>query len=69
VDTCPKDALEATVEFELAAFDRKNLKTRFRAKLSPEAGSPEPEKPAPAESDKQPPAPGSSGAGEAGGQA
>lgn len=35
VDSCPTDAIEATVEFELATFDRKNLKTRFRARLSP----------------------------------
>lgn len=37
VDSCPKKALEATPEFELAAFDRKNLKTVFhREPAAPE---------------------------------
>ena len=29
VDTCPKDALAITPEFELAQLDRKNLKVVF----------------------------------------
>lgn len=38
VDSCPKKALEATNEFELAALDRNKLKVTIRAK--PDEGTP-----------------------------
>jgi len=39
VDSCPKKALEATPEFELATFDRKNLKTVFHANVAAGSGA------------------------------
>ena len=38
VDTCPKKALEATAEFELAQLDRKNLKVVFPPQASANGG-------------------------------
>jgi formate hydrogenlyase subunit 6/NADH:ubiquinone oxidoreductase subunit I len=44
VDSCPKDALEATKEYELAQLDRSKLRISFHA----QPGKPEPP------ADKQP---------------
>jgi formate hydrogenlyase subunit 6/NADH:ubiquinone oxidoreductase subunit I len=50
VDSCPKDALRATREFELASLQRDKLKVTFHGKC---AARPAPAKP-PVPADKKP---------------